>query len=169
MGSVSGSLANGVSRFSRLLPAQVNCDPELLTMVPRVGLASTFDHGSGVSRSPSRTTTYSRPSGVNPPSPFFMTSAGSDTDAPLLSGVRSSADGGTSSSSNCHGAGRSSWGTRSPRSPGKTTRATAASRRRSTSAMPSARSSVMPPGLPSHPAHRSSCSICVSSCCTSSR
>ena len=49
-------------------------DPEVLTIVPKTGFAKTFDHGSGVSRSPSSTTTYSRPSGVNPPKPFSITS-----------------------------------------------------------------------------------------------
>src|SRR5215204_359255 len=50
-----GSVAKGVRRFSRLLPSQVNADPTLLTIVPKPGFASTFDHGSGVSRSPSST------------------------------------------------------------------------------------------------------------------
>src|SRR4030095_9449602 len=71
-GSLKGSLANGVNRFSRLFPAQVKAEPELLTIVPNEGFARTFDHGSGVSRSPSSTTTYSRPSRVKPPNPFSM-------------------------------------------------------------------------------------------------
>ena len=66
-------MANGVSRFSRLLPDHVNAEPDALTIVPNSGLASTFDQGSGVSRSPSSTMTYSRPSGVKPPMPFSMT------------------------------------------------------------------------------------------------
>jgi hypothetical protein len=52
-----GSFANGVNLFSRLLPAQVNAAPELVTMVPNSGFAMTFDQGNGVSRSPSSTTT----------------------------------------------------------------------------------------------------------------
>src|SRR4030095_5978529 len=76
VGSLKGSLANGVRRFSRLLTAQVKAAPELLTIVPNAGFARTFDHGDGVSRSPSSTTTYSRPSRVKPPKPFSMTSGG---------------------------------------------------------------------------------------------
>src|SRR6476659_5938557 len=67
LGSVTGSFQNGVSRFSRLFSAQVNAEPEAETIVPNPGFAITFTHGSGVSRLPSRTTTYSFPSGVKPP------------------------------------------------------------------------------------------------------
>src|SRR5580704_6644460 len=55
--SVTGSFQNGVRRFSRLFSAQVNADPEADTIVPNVGFAITLTHGSGVSRSPSRTIT----------------------------------------------------------------------------------------------------------------
>ena len=48
-------------------------------MVPNSGFASTLDHGRGVSRSPSTTMTYSRPSGVKPPKLFSRTSGGSGT------------------------------------------------------------------------------------------
>ncbi len=40
-------------------------------MLPKRGLASTLIQGSGVSRSPSSTTTYSRPSRVKPPRPLL--------------------------------------------------------------------------------------------------
>ena len=43
VGSLIGSLANGVSRFSRLLPDQVCAEPDAVTMVPKRGLAMTFD------------------------------------------------------------------------------------------------------------------------------
>src|SRR5690242_3406324 len=88
VGSINGSSANGVSLFSRLFPDQVKADPELLTIVPNVGFARTLDHGSGVSRSASSTTTYSRPSRVKPPSPFSMTSGGTVTGADAGSGAR---------------------------------------------------------------------------------
>ncbi len=81
VGSVTGSFANGVRRFSRLFSHQVWAAPELVTMLPKPGFARTLTQGSGVSRSPSRTTTYSRPSRVKPPSPFSMTSAGGSTGA----------------------------------------------------------------------------------------
>jgi hypothetical protein len=55
VGSTIGSLANDVNRFSRLFSDQVVAEPDAVTMVPNVGLAMTFDHGSGVSWSPSRT------------------------------------------------------------------------------------------------------------------
>ncbi len=55
VGSLIGSLANGVSRFSRLLPDQVCAAPDAVTMVPKCGLAITFTHGIGVSSVPSRT------------------------------------------------------------------------------------------------------------------
>jgi hypothetical protein len=49
-----GSLANEVSRFSRLFSDQVCAEPDAVTIVPNIGLAMTFAHGSGVSWSPSR-------------------------------------------------------------------------------------------------------------------
>ena len=68
VGSLTGSPACGVSRFSRLLPDQVKAAPPAVTMVPNSGLAITLAHGNGVSWSPSRWMTYSRPSVVKPPS-----------------------------------------------------------------------------------------------------
>ena len=79
VGSRTGSLAKGVRRFSRLFSHQVWAAPELVTMLPKPGFAWTLTQGSGVSRSPSRTTTYSRPSRVKPPSPFSMTRSGGAT------------------------------------------------------------------------------------------
>src|SRR6476659_31442 len=76
VGSLIGTLAKGVRRFSRLFSAQLYAAPELLTTVPHSALAMTLDQGSGVSRSPSSTMTYARPSGVKPPSPFSMTRRG---------------------------------------------------------------------------------------------
>src|SRR5258708_1680636 len=104
VGSEIGSLANGVTRFSRLLTAQGNADPDALTIVPNSGLASTFDHGSGVSRSPSSVRMYSRPSGVNPPRPLSMTRGGIGTTADAGVGAGGAAVGGTSSGPS-HGAG----------------------------------------------------------------
>ena len=83
---MTGSLAKGVNRFSRLFSAHVKAEPELLTIVPNTGFASTFDHGSGVSRSSSSTTTYSRPFRVKPPSPFSITSGGTVTGVDAGSG-----------------------------------------------------------------------------------
>src|SRR5688500_1153757 len=70
VGSTMGSLANEVNRFSRLFSDQVCADPAAVTMVPNREFAMTFDHGSGVSWSPSRTIAYARPPSVNPPRPF---------------------------------------------------------------------------------------------------
>ena len=83
VGSVTGSFANGVRRFWPLFSHQVWAAPELVTMLPKPGFARTLTQGSGVSRSPSRTTTYSRPSRVKPPSPFSMTSVGLDRASAL--------------------------------------------------------------------------------------
>jgi hypothetical protein len=66
-GSVTESLAKGVSRFSRLFSAQVKDAPDAVTTVPSEGLASTLTQGRGVCASPSRTITYSRPPSVKPP------------------------------------------------------------------------------------------------------
>ena len=52
---MTGSFANGVSRFSRLFSAQVCAEPDAVTMVPKRGFAMTLTHGSGVSWSPSST------------------------------------------------------------------------------------------------------------------
>ena len=57
VGSVTGSLAKGVSRFSRLFAAQEKAAPDAVTMVPNPGLAMTFTQGEGVSSAPSRTIT----------------------------------------------------------------------------------------------------------------
>jgi hypothetical protein len=46
---MTGSLANGVRRFSRLFSDQVVADPLALRMVPNRGFAITFTHGAGVS------------------------------------------------------------------------------------------------------------------------
>src|SRR2546426_2426943 len=70
VGSVTGSLAKGVRRFSRLFSAHVYAEPDAETTVPKPGLAMTFTQGSGVSRSPSRTTAYSRPPSAKPPVPL---------------------------------------------------------------------------------------------------
>src|SRR6267142_2197588 len=55
VGSTIGSLANDVSRFSRLFSDQVCADPDAVTMVPKLGFDITFTHGSGVSWLPSST------------------------------------------------------------------------------------------------------------------
>ena len=46
---VTGSLANGVRRFSRLFSAHVCAEPDAETTVPNAGLAMTLTQGSGVS------------------------------------------------------------------------------------------------------------------------
>src|ERR687888_318289 len=88
VGSVTGSLANGVNLFSRLFSLHVNAAPDAVTIVPNSALAITFDQGNGVSRSPSSTITYSRPSGVKPPTPLAMTSGGTETGTAAGSGGR---------------------------------------------------------------------------------
>src|SRR5260221_4364273 len=70
VGSTTGSLANDVSRFSRLFSDQVCAAPDAVTMVPKWALAMTLTQGSGVSLSPSRTIAYARPSSTNPPRPL---------------------------------------------------------------------------------------------------
>ena len=80
-----------------------------------------------------------------------------------------SAERGTSCSSYSQAAGRSSCDTRSPRSPGRTTLATADRRRRSCSGIPSARSRNVPPGFPSQPTQGGSCTRLDSRLCISSR
>ena len=81
VGSATGSLANGVSRFSRLFPDQVKDAPEAVTTVPKAALAMTLAQGRGVSWSPSRTMTYSRPPSAKPPNPLASTSAGTSGGA----------------------------------------------------------------------------------------
>src|SRR5207244_11291064 len=95
VGSLIGSLANGVRRFSRLLPAQEKAAPDAFSIVPNSGFASTFDHGNGVSWSPSRTTTYWRPSRVNPPMPFSIVRGGTGTGVDAFFGDLSVVDPGT--------------------------------------------------------------------------
>ena len=169
VGSLIGSLANGVRRFSRLLPAQEKAAPDAFSIVPNSGFASTFDHGNGVSWSPSRTTTYWRPSRVNPPMPFSIVRGGTGTGVDAFFGDLSVLDPGTMSAADGHGAFRSSCGARSPRSPRRTMRATADNRRQSTSGIPSERIRNMPPGLSSHPPQRGSRTRLDSWFCTSSR
>src|SRR3954466_5974357 len=76
VGSLVGSFANGVNRFSRLFADHVYADPDAVTMVPNRGLAITFVHGIGVSSVPSRTSTYALPSSANPPIPLDSVMAG---------------------------------------------------------------------------------------------
>src|SRR5947209_7718823 len=68
--SETGSFDQGVSRFSRLLSAQVV--PRLLSVTrqPNSGFASTLLQGAGVCSPASRRITYSRPSSLNPPRPL---------------------------------------------------------------------------------------------------
>ena len=140
VGSVTGSLANGVSRFSRLFSDQVKAEPEAVTMVPKPGLAMTFDPGDGVSSAPSRTMTYSRPPSAKPPSPLASarggTSGGADARLPEA-GHRAVS---RTSGSDQGGAGRSSCCARSPRSSLTMARATAERSRRSASVIRSPRS-----------------------------
>ena len=58
-GSVTGSLAHVVRRRDWLLSAHVHRGPASVTRQPKVGLASTFDHGAGVWPSPPTASTYS--------------------------------------------------------------------------------------------------------------
>src|SRR5471030_1057295 len=69
-GSATGSLDHGVRRFSRLLPAHVQPDPDSLMKKPKSGLAITLTHGAGVHWLPSSVMTYSRPSALKPPMPL---------------------------------------------------------------------------------------------------
>ena len=46
---MTGSLAKGVSRFSRLFIDHVLAEPDAVTIVPNRGLAMTFVQGIGVS------------------------------------------------------------------------------------------------------------------------
>src|SRR5207245_7779905 len=65
-------------RFSRLFSAHVYAEPDAETTVPKPGLAMTLTQGSGVSRSPSRTTGYSRPPSAKPPVPLAKVRARSE-------------------------------------------------------------------------------------------
>ena len=76
-----------MSRFSRLLIAQVYAEPEPETTVPKSGLAMTLTQGSGVSWSPSSTMAYALPSSVNPPDPLANVRSGDSIATPSRSGT----------------------------------------------------------------------------------
>ena len=57
-------------RNSRAFSLQVQAPPLSETIVPNCGFASTFVHGVGAACPCAVVMTYSRPSGVNPPSPL---------------------------------------------------------------------------------------------------
>ena len=139
VGSVTASFANGVRRFSRLFTDHVNEDPDAVTTVPKSGFAITFAQGSGVSRPPSRTTTYSRPSREKPPIPFAIVSGGTSASGSDGIAASAAARGKTSRGHSGSGTGKSSCSASSPRSPERTARAAAEKRIRSGSASPSPR------------------------------
>ena len=142
-------MANGVSRFSRLLPAQVNAEPDAAHDRAELGvgqhvrprqrrLAFAVEHDdvlAAVGREAAEAVLHDERRDRRRAS-----AAGSGARQLGRRAARRAP-------AYSHGAGRSSCGARSPRSPRSTTRATAASRRRSASGMPSARSRNMPPGL----------------------
>ena len=171
VGSVTGSFANGVRRFSRLFSDQVKAEPDAVTTVPKAGLAMTFAQGSGVSWSPSRTMTYSRPPSAKPPIPFASASGGTSGWAIGASAGAGLAGGASSSGAGSGegGRGRSSWCARDPRSPERTARATPERRRRSASAIRSARRRYAPPGRCFHVRQGPSSRRAASWACTSSR
>jgi hypothetical protein len=166
VGSVTGSFANGVSRFSRLFSDQVVAAPEAVTIVPKRGFATTFAQGSGVSASPCRTTTYSRPSAEKPPRPFDIVSGGG-SGAP--GSMSSSSAGGASRALGGSGPEGSSCSASSPRSPERTARATVRRSTRSLSGIPSPRRRNTPPGWPFHDAHDPPSTRPLSWSCISSR
>ncbi len=135
VGSITGSLANGVSRCSRLLAAHVWAAPPLVTMVPKRSLAITLTHGSGVSSSPCRVTTYSRPPWAKPPIPVGRSSVGggSGSVGAIASARGSRATKGSRLAPGGDGPMRSTWSLRTPRSLCMTTRATASSSAQSAS------------------------------------
>src|SRR6185369_4483838 len=90
---------HGVSWFSRLLPAQVNPEPDSVTRNPKPGFATTLDHGAGVVSSRLRTVTYSDAPASNPPTPFQKSRLG-------RGGGKSRRDGGGIRGSGGRGAGR---------------------------------------------------------------
>ena len=167
VGSLTGSFANGVSRFSRLFSDQVNADPEAVTIVPNRGFAMTLAQGSGVSWSPSRTIAYSRPPSAKPPVPLAKDSGGAAgwVDGRRTGLVRSR----VSASSGGGRVWRSSWCASGPRSSSRTARATAARRTRSPSGIRSARSRYAPPGRCFHALHGPLSRSAASCACTSSR
>src|SRR5512134_1776499 len=89
-GSLTGSLDQAVSLFSRLLTDQVYPAPHSETWNPKSGLAMTLIQGAGVHCPSPRTVTYSRPSGVNPPRPLknSRSSAGGGTVSAFSRGER---------------------------------------------------------------------------------
>ena len=139
VGSAIGSFANGVSRFSRLLPAHVCAAPEAVTIVPKCGFAMMLTHGIGVSSAPSSAIAYVRPSSVKPPRPLLSVVTGTAPGG--IEGRLCGDEVGTSGAvCGWSASGRSSCVRRSPASPRSTTRATASSRTRSARPRPSARS-----------------------------
>src|SRR6185295_11747063 len=74
--SVTGSLDQGVSLFSRLLIDHVYPAPDSDTWNPSTGLATILIQGAGVHCPSPRTVTYSRPSSTKPPRPFQNSSSG---------------------------------------------------------------------------------------------
>src|SRR6266849_5759531 len=89
--SLTQSFDQGVSLFSRLFTDQVYPEPDSETWNPNAGFATTLIQGAGVAFPFSRIVTYSRPSGVNPPSPFqnSRSSAGGDRLSASSRGERS--------------------------------------------------------------------------------
>ena len=75
-GSVTGSLDQGVSWFSRLLSDHVYPAPDSETWKPNAGLATTLIQGAGVHCPSPRTVTYSRPSSTKPPRPLKNSNSG---------------------------------------------------------------------------------------------
>src|SRR6186713_2179916 len=80
--SLTGSLLQGVSAFSRLLRDQVYPAPSVDTWKPKPRFAITLIHGAGVTWPPVAATTYSRPCAANPPRPLkYSRSRGPSTSA----------------------------------------------------------------------------------------
>ena len=152
-----GSFANGVSRFSRLFSDQ------------RERGARAADHGAelGVGE---HVRPWQRRFAIALEHDDVFAAVGREAAEPVLhhegrhrrriaapapeAGARAARPSALRSS---HGAGRSSCGASAPSSPRTTTRATAVSRWRSASRIPSERSRNTPPGLSFHPAQRGSC------------
>src|SRR5579872_4921094 len=86
--SKTGSLRQGVRRFSLLLSDHVHPREDSLTRQPNSSFVSTLHHGAGVPLSAPTEMTYSAPSGVNPPVPLSKTSSGRATTREPRSGVR---------------------------------------------------------------------------------
>src|SRR4249920_4151966 len=94
-GSLTGSLDQGVSWFSRLFPDQVYPDPDSETWNPNAGLAITFSHGAGVDWPGPRVVTYSRPPSAKPPSPLKNSSSGRGSATSFVGGFGRGAGGRT--------------------------------------------------------------------------